>query len=454
MKIFWTRTLRVGLLSTLILQVFPSLADNSSKSAGLQPISVSEASYMDLVDEINRLMEVRPGALENPEEARGIFERFEAMVRGLVKINDLETARKLADHARKLYPDQMRSAFLSGWVHGLSGNQSEAVDLLMKGLGEKSDLLPDPDHQIQSEIKTTLAGFLIDLGDPSEAVKQLDSLVESKDRGALVFYLAGLAHHHLGDAFQCSKAYREAMEMDESLATANDYLVHAWAEDKLKRPQRAEAILDRGIQRFPMEQGLYFNRASNHEVMGASGEAYLDYQMEILVGGEESAFTEEARKRIAKIASLQTKAPTPDKNLMNVVNYLRAREQLARVEPAKLEVGDTIQRQRDRTNSLLDKAIEGERNPHPFLIHLEAERRIETEDWDRAVEILQKAVKDYPGQVLFQIPLAQCYAKIGKSSESDELIRSAQLAAPNHWIVRETLGPSSANLTFEGLEDF
>ncbi|MCA9433928.1 MAG: tetratricopeptide repeat protein, partial [Candidatus Omnitrophica bacterium] len=340
---------------------------------------------------------------------------------------------------------------LAGWVKGLEGNHKEAIDLLLEGLGEKTDILPDPDSTTQSEIKTTLAGFLIESGNAEEAVTYLKELTQDESAGALAHYLAGLAYHQTGDAYQCAKSYKQALQIDENLASPNDYLVYAWAEDKLNRPKRSDSILDKGIERFPMEPGLYFNRAANHEVMGSSREAFYDYQMEMLVGGEGSAFSEEAQKRINKILSIQAKLPSPDKDLMNVAFYIKAHEQLANIDPAQFEDEAALKKQYERMDSYLDKVLEGVREPHPFLIYLKAQRLMEKESYDQAANWLEKATKDFPGQVLFEMKLAQVYAKQGKQEKSEKLIREAQLAAPDHWIVRETLGPNQTQLTEQGL---
>ena len=433
---------------------FPSIsrAEAEEKVTDYEPVSVGEASYIDLVDEINRLMEVTPEDIEDPEEAVKVFDRFENMVRGLVKIEDLETAEKLANHARALFKDQMRSAFLAGGVQGVMGNRQNAVDLLLEGLGEKSDVLPDPDSATQREIKTTLAGFLIELGEADKAVEYLKELTEDRSPSALAYYLAGLAYHQVGDAYSCAKAYKEALRLDESLASANDFLVYAWAEDQLNRPKRADSVLAKGIRLFPMEPGLYFNHAANEEILGSSREAFFDYQMEILVGGANGAYSKEAKKRINKILSIQAKLPSPDKELMNVAYYLKAREQLSRIDPAKIENEEAFKRQEERMDNLLEKAMKGNRKQHPFLIYLQAERLEELEKFQEAADLLEKAVKDYPGQVIFEIRLAQVYAKLGKTKESEDLIRKAQLSAPDHWMVQEVLGPRKNSLLSETSE--
>ncbi len=446
MKFIWA--VAFTLVSTVISPYFQSgsYAESADRVTDFDPVSVGEASYIDLMDEINRLMEVKPEDIAESKEAVKVFARFENMVRGLVKINDLETAGKLTDHARRLYGDQMRSAFLAGWVQGLMGNREEAVDLLLAGLGEKSDILPDPDSSTQGEIKTTLAGFLIEMGNPEKAVEYLKEITEGEETGALVHDLAGLAYHQIGDAYYCSKSYKEALQIDESLASANDYLVYAWAEDQLNRPKRVDSVLNKGIEQFPMEAGLYFNRAANHEILGSSREAFHDYQMEILVGGLASAFSEEARSRINKIISIQSKLPSPDKELMNVAYYMKAKEQISKVDPSLLEDVDTFKKQEERMDSLLNKAMEGNKNHHPFLVYLKAERLMEMEKFQESIDLLEATVEKYPGQVLFEIQLAQSYAKVDKTQESEELIKKAQLAAPNHWIVRDTLGPTASTL--------
>ncbi|MCA9417677.1 MAG: tetratricopeptide repeat protein, partial [Candidatus Omnitrophica bacterium] len=206
MKVVWA--FGISLLAAFYISsaMVVGWAESSEKVTEFEPVSLEDASYIDLMDEINRLMSVQPADIEDAETAKETFDRFETMVRGLVKINDLETAAKLANHARKLFPDQVRTAFLAGWVKGLEGNHKEAIDLLLEGLGEKTDILPDPDSTTQSEIKTTLAGFLIESGNAEEAVTYLKELTQDESAGALAHYLAGLAYHQTGDAYQCAKS--------------------------------------------------------------------------------------------------------------------------------------------------------------------------------------------------------------------------------------------------------
>jgi len=389
----------------------------------------------DLAAEIDHLLGVRQESLSSPESSLQVFARFDGVIRGLVQVEDFETALKLGEKCKELFPKEMRSLALLGWVQGLSGKIEESIETLRASLEGGGDLLPDPDGRYRTEAGTNLAAFLIEAGQYQKAVEHLETIREQNPQLGLPHYLAGLACQQIGDPLGCAKAYAAAFQADESMATSDDYLRYAWANDKLNRKKKSEEALGKAAARFPMTPGVHLNLGLSAEARNATVEAYCEYQMEILVSGEDSPYTERAHSRIDRIQERAGVSPFAEDLPLQVLRYLKFR---AIIKDGQDKDG-AIQEKADK---LLQRIESNENLNYPYIKYLRLERVVERGQFDEAVVALEELVKKYPGQILFEMELAKAYAQIGESTKSSALLENALLTYPHHWKVREVLGPS------------
>ena len=389
-----------------------------------------------LHSEIESLLELTPSSAEIERAPIETFSRFERVIHDLARMDDLETARMLAMKCTALFPGQMRSEVLLGWVLGLSGEVQDAVSRIQEGLGGKTNLLPDSNGRYTAEAEINLAGFLIQVGRYEDAVQLLNQVQKEEPDLALPDYLRGLAHFHLGDPFSTAMAYQSAMRKDSSLATANDYLQYIWAIDKMGRMEEARKALQKAVERFPMTPGFYLNLGLNAEARNATAEAYCHFQMETLVGGEGSPYTGQARIRIARVEERAGVSTFLDDDARWIVRYVQLRALSSEDEEEDRELGQKADR-------LLTRLRKTELAEHPFLIYLAQERLMELGETDKVIGLLEMATAKFPGQVLFEIDLAKAYGQVGESTKSVELLEKALMAQPDHWKVREAVGPAA-----------
>jgi tetratricopeptide (TPR) repeat protein len=330
----------------------------------------------------------------------------------------------------------MRSEVLLGWVLGLSGEVQDAVGRIQEGLGGKTDVLSDLDGLHKAEAEINLAGFLIQAGRYPEAVDLLDRIRQEEPGLAVPDYLRGLAYFHLGDAFSAATAFQSAMRKDGSIATANDYLHYVWAIDKLGRTDEAKKTLQKAVERFPMTPGFYLNLGLNAEARDATSEAYCHFQMETLVGGEDSLYTGQARIRIARVEERARVSTFMDEDLKRIVRYVQLRALSSADEKEEKELDQKADRilTRLRTTELAE---------HPFLMYLVQERLLELGETDEAIGLLETATARFPGQVLFEIDLAKAYGQVGESTKAAELLERTLMTQPHHWKVQEAVGPGA-----------
>ncbi len=375
-------------------------------------------------DQITRLLAVTPESVTSEQVAREVFEEIDRLTRQAAQMDDLDTARKLAEKARGLFPDQLRSGLLFGWIQGISGKIDPAIETLKVSLERKTDRLPDPQGLARAELLTNLGGFLIQSGKPREAIPHLEQAQITNPKNALPSLLLGEANHNLDEPAAALKAYEEAFGLDETLASVNDYIFYAWAEDKAGDYESAGGVLKKAIERFPLSSGLRLNLGLNQEARSATPEAFYEYQMELLLSPN-GPYADAARKRIERIERTSVAGGQSDTNLKGVLEYLARRKE----------------KENERAGKALVKALEGKKPIHPYLAHLHAEMLMDASDPQGAVQVLEDATKNYPNEILLLIDLAGAYGKAGDKEKSTQLVSQLVLMAPDHWKVQELAGP-------------
>jgi tetratricopeptide (TPR) repeat protein len=375
-------------------------------------------------DQITHLLAVTPESVTSEQAARDIFEQMDRLTRQAAQMDDLATARSLAEKARVLFPDQLRSGLLLGWVQGISGKNDQAIEILKVSLDRSTDRLPDPQGIARAELLTNLGGFLIQGGKAREAIAHLEQAQITNPKNALPSLLLGEAYHKLDEPASALKAYEEAFGLDEALASVDDYLFYAWAEDKAGDYETAGSVLEKAVNRFPLSPGLRLNLGLNQEAQSATPEAFYDYQMELLISGE-GPYSDAARKRIERIERTSVGGGQSAADLKGVLEYLARRKE----------------KDNDRAGKALLKALEVKKPSHPYLAHLHAEMLMDAGDPQGAVRVLEEATKTYPNEILLLIDLAAAYGKAGNKEKSAELVSQLLLLAPDHWKVQELVGP-------------
>ncbi len=409
-----TNPWRLILLGVLLISGIPSgfAVDDTTSEA---------ESY---TGQIARLLALTPESVTSEQTAQDIFEQIDRTVRQAAQMDDLDTARNLSEKAHGLFPDQLRSGLLYGWVQGISGKTEQAIETLKVSLDKKTDRLPDAQGIARAELLTNLGGFLIQDSKPREAISHLEQAQITNPKNALPSLLLGEAYHQLDEPAAALKAYEEAFGLDETLAAPNDYLFYAWAEDKAGDYETAGSVLGKAIERYPLYPGLRLNLGLNQEARSATPEAFFEFQMELLVSGE-GPYANEARKRIERIERTSVGGEKNPADLKGVLDYLALRKEKAN----------------DRAGKALSKALEANKSKHPYLTHLQGEMLSEGGDPQGAVRILEEAVKAHPNEILLQIDLASAYGKAGEKDKSAELVSQLLLIAPDHWKVQELVGP-------------
>ncbi len=406
----WVYVIAGGLLSCVI--PFSHAADDTITAA---------KSY---TDQIKRLLALTPESVTSEQAAQEVFEQIDLAARQAVQMDDLDTARNLADKGRSLFPDQLRSGSLYGWVQGISGKTEPAIETLKVSLERKTDRLPDPQGLARSELLTNLGGFLIQSGKPSEAISHLEQAQITNPKNALPSLLLGEAYHQLDEPAAALKAYEEAFGLDETLAGPNDYLFYAWAEDKAGDYESAGSVLGKAIERFPLAPGLRFNLGLNQEARSATPEAFFEYQMELLISAK-GPYADAARKRIDRIERTSVGGGPIPADLKGVLEFLAWRKE----------------KDSNRAGKSLLKALEANKAGHPYLTHLHAEMLMDGGDPQSAVQLLEKASMTYPHEILLQIDLAAAYGKAGEKEKSAQLVSQLLILAPDHWKLQELVGP-------------
>lgn len=364
-----------------------------------------------------------------------LFKEISQLSRLLVQLDEPAKAIELATKSVQLFPGEMRSACLAGWVGGMVGDVTSAVNTLLDAKDLPSRLLQDPDGRERAACLTNLGGFLNQLGRFKEAVPFLEEARKADRESALPDYLIGEAYFHLKDAYLCSRAFEKAFAKDPRPASPQDYLLYAWALDQMKKLDKAEQVIESAIESFPSTPGLFFNLAMNKESQSATREAYYAYQLEKLVADEASPYFGEAQKRIERIERIQRATPYPDPELLAVIDHLTPKEN-SEEEVVDLE---------------LKKAVDLNGLSHPFIIHLEAQRLLDTEDYSAAIVLLEKGVQENPSQLVLRLDLARVYGKAGERDKASSLIQSLLLISPDHPGLRQLIGPSGA-LSAQSLE--
>jgi tetratricopeptide (TPR) repeat protein len=380
-------------------------------------------------NQIEQLLALSPDSVSKPSDAADAIARFDQVIHGVAKVEDFETAGRLARKCREIFPGQLRSGLLLGWVAGLAGNLDSAIETTRACLAEGTRRLPDPDKVWHAEALANLGCFLIQKEQYKEAVPYLEQSRKENQKPALPDYLAGLAYHHVGEPWLCGKAYEKAFKKDESLASPSDYVFHAWAEDRMGHLDKAGAILAKALERFPMSSGLHVNLGLNKEAQSATREAYYEYRMELLLGQDDSPYSDEAKKRIERIERIQVNTPFADPELKSVIEYLRRK----------------AENNLDLADKLLDSAVAANSLKNPFIVYLRAQRLEEKDDYQGAIKVLEDATQNDPSQVLLQIDLAEAYGKAGVKDKANELIKKLLLVAPDHWKLKQLVGPSAKN---------
>lgn len=383
--------------------------------------STAAQSY---TDQIGHLLAVTPESITSEQSAQTIFDQIDVAARQAAQMDDLDSARNLSEKARALFPDQLRSGLLYGWVQGISGKTEQAIETLKVSMDRKTDRLPDPQGLARADLLTNLGGFMIQAGKPREAIAHLEQAQISNPKTALPGLLLGEAYHQLNEPAAALKAYEEAFDLDETLASVHDYVFYAWAEDKAGDLDTAGSVLSKAIQRFPLSPGLRFNLGLNKEALSATPEAFYEYQMELLISNK-GPYADEARKRIERIERTSVAGGQTSPDLKGVLDYLACRKG----------------KENDRAGKALQKALDANKTGHPYLAHLHAEMLCDKGDPQGAVRVLTEASKAYPNDLILTIDLAAAYGKAGEKEKSTDLVSQLMLIAPDHWKIQELVGP-------------
>jgi len=380
---------------------------------------------MQYESDIEELLSIEEVPTESNALARKTFKRFDRTIRELVKIEETDTALNLAKKCRRLYPDQLRTGLLLGWVQGARGELDEAIQITQASLSDKTDPLRDSQDIHRAEALTHLGGFLIQQEKYGQSLPYLEEALTRNKNSAIALYLVGLAHFEEENWYESAKAFSKAVRKDRRLASPDDFQSYAIASEKMGRPDRAQKVLRLAIETFPMEPGFRYNLGQYLELESATREAYYEYRLETLVAGGESPFTREALERIARIETIQLHTDYPDKVLLPLISAPLFKSQGKKEEERKL----------------LEKAVGSTRLDHPYLVYVWASCLLEQDQPGEAIEVLEKAVKEHPGLVLLEADLAAAYSEVGEKEKSEALIRKVLLEAPNHWKAWERFGP-------------
>jgi tetratricopeptide (TPR) repeat protein len=397
------------------------------------------ASNDDLLDEIDALLTLTALPENAAATAEHLFGRYEVLARWLTQIGDAETSLLLARKASTLFSDEPRADFLHGWVLGVRGDTEQAVEKLRQGLSGEGSLLPDPEGEHRGQAHLTLGGFLLSLEQYEDAAQELEKAKETDPDQAIADYLLGTAYFHLGKDYLAAKGFERGLQQNPDLATPQDYFLYIESIDRMNQPRQADRALRKATLQFPNVPGFYFNWGLNAETRRATPEAYYHYQMERLVGGPKSPYSNQANLRIARIEGTLLENDAKNQPIWDMIRYLKIQEK----EIAEGTLENSIQVRRDR---LFEKIAGMDPREKPFLYHLQAEGHQRNKNLEKSLAILTEARDRHPRQVIFILQEVDVLTAMEKPGEADDLLNEALLIAPDHWKVREVIGPSHSTL--------
>ena len=304
---------------------------------------------------------------------------------------DPEQAIQHYERALLVNPDHVRSLFFLANRLREVGREAEAIRVYQACLAIKPDL---------RVAWNNLGGLYHNSGKFSEALIAADRGIEAEPSRAMFWRNRGLCHSEMGNLDLALKDCEKAVELDPN--DSSNYMMRGVVYAKQGKLDEAFEDFNKSIEIDAKNAMAFSNRGEAHSMLGRTSEAIDDLSRSLVLFAELDAGIK--RERNLVIA-----------NTENLLAWLL------------ITCADSKTRDPQRAIELATQANSRFPTPNANVLSTLGVARYRVEDFDGAIESLEKAEELSPGQysALNGLYLAMAHAKLGQKAEAQQWYEKA-----------------------------
>lgn len=248
---------------------------------------------------------------------------------------------------------------------------------------------------------------LLGLNKPAEAVEAFERARKLKPTEANILYYLGLSYDQSGNNSKAVESYLEALKLKPDFEKCRDALIDLYIENE--KWEEALNQLNESIKINPHVAGKFIMRGDVYHKLGRNDEARADYTKALsLFAGAEGAVI-----GIARIDALTGKHQEALKAVEPIIKKLPQDPKPRLVKASALFHDGKTQ----EALAEIEAAVKlGEKNY--FVLMEAAEYLIEAKQYEKAVELLNRASQLKPKSPAPHALLASVYDALGKTEEA------------------------------------